>query len=297
MRSVNGVTVTDNRYTGQREEVEIGLYYYVARWYDPALAHFIQADTVVPEAGNALAYLKYAYVGFNPLRLTDPSGHSWYEPIGRYNRYTLGIKFAGYWTTREMMYVIEGVMTVGRNLHYNSDGAKTSSTSTETYKKAYGIDDKHPQVFQKGKCEECSGSGAYTHNPRLIEFHYQSGFFQETASGGGHRTQETADQLNIHTVIHELGHAFRTRLITAGGKPDTAITDAGLVKLHSGYAEYPEYEDKYWEPNNWEANASETFANQFLGWNYDTWKNDSWGNRRSEFMNTYMPLWIDMVNK
>ncbi|MFN3786030.1 MAG: RHS repeat-associated core domain-containing protein, partial [Thiothrix sp.] len=74
-RFTSGVTPTSVRFTGQREEASLGLYYYNARWYDPALGHFLSPDTLVPEAGNALDYHRYAYVRFNPLKYTDPSGH------------------------------------------------------------------------------------------------------------------------------------------------------------------------------------------------------------------------------
>jgi len=70
-----GSTPTDRRYTGQREEASFGLYFYNARWYDPALGRFIQADTIVPGAGNPQAWDRYAYVNNNPLYYTDPSGH------------------------------------------------------------------------------------------------------------------------------------------------------------------------------------------------------------------------------
>jgi RHS repeat-associated protein len=66
---------TDYTYTGQREESALGLMYYVARWYDPHIAHFVQADTIVPGAGNPAAWNRYAYVMYNPLKYTDPSGH------------------------------------------------------------------------------------------------------------------------------------------------------------------------------------------------------------------------------
>jgi len=48
------------------------------RWYDPALGHFAQADTIIPGAGNSSAWDRYAYTLNNPLRYTDPSGH-WFE--------------------------------------------------------------------------------------------------------------------------------------------------------------------------------------------------------------------------
>jgi RHS repeat-associated protein len=65
---------TDYRYTGQREEDGIGLYYYDARWYDPALGRFIQPDTIVPGASNTQALNRYSYVLNNPMKYTDPTG-------------------------------------------------------------------------------------------------------------------------------------------------------------------------------------------------------------------------------
>ena len=82
-----GVSVTelptDFTYTGQREAAEIGLKYYVARWYDSEIGHFIQADTIVPGAGNPITWNRFAYVNYNPVKLVDPSGHTGFLP--RYN--------------------------------------------------------------------------------------------------------------------------------------------------------------------------------------------------------------------
>jgi len=71
----SGLTPSDYRYTGQLQQAELGLYYYVARWYDPALGRFIQADTYVPESQGVQAWDRYAFVNNNPLKLTDPTGH------------------------------------------------------------------------------------------------------------------------------------------------------------------------------------------------------------------------------
>ena len=55
-RFVFGTTPTTYRFTGQREELSIGLYYYGARWYDPTLRRFIWEptgrDIVVPNSGE-----------------------------------------------------------------------------------------------------------------------------------------------------------------------------------------------------------------------------------------------------
>ncbi len=66
--------VTPYRFTGQREESTIGLYFYNARWYDPALGRFVQPDTIVPEPGNPQPLNRYAYTLNNPMRYTDPTG-------------------------------------------------------------------------------------------------------------------------------------------------------------------------------------------------------------------------------
>lgn len=38
---------TDYQFTGQRHNSSVDLYFYNARYYDPALGRFIQADTIV----------------------------------------------------------------------------------------------------------------------------------------------------------------------------------------------------------------------------------------------------------
>jgi RHS repeat-associated protein len=53
-RDADEQTPTAYRYTGQREEASIGLYFYNARWVDPELGRFSQADTVVPSRGHPL---------------------------------------------------------------------------------------------------------------------------------------------------------------------------------------------------------------------------------------------------
>ncbi len=42
-------------YPIQLTQAELGLDYYVARWYDPLTGHFTQADSIIPEPGKASA--------------------------------------------------------------------------------------------------------------------------------------------------------------------------------------------------------------------------------------------------
>ena len=81
-RFSSGTTPTARRYTGQIEDAAIGLYFYNARYYDPALGRFIQADTIIPAPANPQSLNRYAYVLNHPLRYTDPTGHMPYPNDG-----------------------------------------------------------------------------------------------------------------------------------------------------------------------------------------------------------------------
>ncbi|MEW6328422.1 MAG: toxin TcdB middle/N-terminal domain-containing protein [Thermodesulfobacteriota bacterium] len=77
-RSNIGSIDVKHKYTGQEEDIETGLYYYGARYYDPNIGRFISADTIVPDYSNPQALNRYSYVLNNPLLYIDPTGHySW----------------------------------------------------------------------------------------------------------------------------------------------------------------------------------------------------------------------------
>ena len=76
----SGTTPTTYRYTGQRSESSLGLYYYGARWYDPGLARFVQADTFIPNPDNPLDWDRYMYSRNQPVKYVDPTGH-WVETV------------------------------------------------------------------------------------------------------------------------------------------------------------------------------------------------------------------------
>ncbi|MBI4294960.1 MAG: RHS repeat-associated core domain-containing protein, partial [Chloroflexi bacterium] len=67
-------TLPAQKFTGQRLD-GTGLYYYGARYYDPALARFVSADTIVPRPANPQSLNRYSYTLNNPLKYVDPTGH------------------------------------------------------------------------------------------------------------------------------------------------------------------------------------------------------------------------------
>jgi RHS repeat-associated protein len=60
-------------YTSREFDSESGLYYYRARYYDPASGRFLQKDPVWLLSKNTN---RYPYVESNPLNLKDPSGEN-----------------------------------------------------------------------------------------------------------------------------------------------------------------------------------------------------------------------------
>src|SRR3989337_3892993 len=69
-RTGSGTFPSEREYTGQISDMDqTGLYYYNARYYNPQIAKFTQADS----QGDTLN--KYTYVGNNPIIFTDPSGN------------------------------------------------------------------------------------------------------------------------------------------------------------------------------------------------------------------------------
>jgi len=135
---------TSYRYTGQRLDADTGLYFYNARYYDPALGRFTQPDTIVPDPslrsgrapGDPQSLNRYSYAGNNPLRYVDPSGHAIcagdeceiiihptsgrYKPrrmgTRQYIKTKYGIKMIGKFSNRESSIILGGLFNFAEKL-------------------------------------------------------------------------------------------------------------------------------------------------------------------------------------
>jgi len=80
----SGGTKSKYLYTGQEKDLETGLNYYGARYYNSHTRRFTQPDDIIQNIYNPQSLNRYSYVLNNPLRYTDPTGHLIQIPIALY---------------------------------------------------------------------------------------------------------------------------------------------------------------------------------------------------------------------
>ncbi|WP_341867506.1 RHS repeat-associated core domain-containing protein [Leptospira dzoumogneensis] len=64
------------KYNSQELDRETNFYFYNARYYDPQIARFTSADTIIDGARNTQGWNRFSYVAGNPIRYKDPTGHN-----------------------------------------------------------------------------------------------------------------------------------------------------------------------------------------------------------------------------
>lgn len=64
------------KYNSQELDRESGFYFYNARYYDPGIARFTSADTVIDDEWDTQGWNRFSYVKGNPIGAKDPTGHN-----------------------------------------------------------------------------------------------------------------------------------------------------------------------------------------------------------------------------
>lgn len=135
-----GTDVATAKFTGKELDEETNLYYYGARYYDPAIGRFLSADTVLPSLTDGQALNRYSYVRNNPVVYVDPTGHM-FEFIGQ------AIQAA----ENAVSYVANAVSRAadwaGDKLHQAGDFIDKSAGYTWAMMKAFGSDPRSLAVF------------------------------------------------------------------------------------------------------------------------------------------------------
>jgi RHS repeat-associated protein len=70
------ITANPHRFTGERFNSDLGLYYLRARWYNQSTGRFLTMDTYPLNAHHPIEWNRYGYVANNPVNKVDPSGLS-----------------------------------------------------------------------------------------------------------------------------------------------------------------------------------------------------------------------------
>jgi RHS repeat-associated protein len=68
------------KYTDRQYDAELGIYYYRARYYDPATGRFLGEDPKGFDAGDVNLF---RYVANRPIYLADPMGLDWADWVVR----------------------------------------------------------------------------------------------------------------------------------------------------------------------------------------------------------------------
>ncbi|OLY65158.1 RHS repeat domain-containing protein [Leptospira santarosai] len=63
------------KYNSQELDRESGFYFFNARYYDPGIARFTSADTIIDGEFDTQGWNRFSYVKGNPIGAKDPSGH------------------------------------------------------------------------------------------------------------------------------------------------------------------------------------------------------------------------------
>ena len=281
--------------TKQRWDSGIGLYFYGARYYDSYLNRWIQPDTIV--TGGVQGLDRYAYVGNNPLKYIDPSGHGREStdcgPDGVYcEQYRIGcnkynISFSGTWSDNDTAAVYAAVKAVAARF-----GATVGMNAVFVWNQVFG----HIAFDMECPAGVCGDIGGITNSAHSISF-----------------SALDSDYLRArNNVVHELGHAFDNANNLLPRNALSCTQTLGCEGYRSGFPDRHDFPNPI--PDGWTGRTSgfaskqnqftwqmsysnagepyEEFADQFLGWTFNNWENSPAGQMRSDWMNDYMPVWL-----
>jgi len=311
VRYSSGTNPSEYTYTGQYSYTsDFGLMFYNARWYDPSLGRFAQADTIVPSGVQGLD--RYAYVNNSPVMYTDPSGHTTcnadgycgYDTINQRKHLGGGkskklVEFTQdpgeTWASSEKITIEQEAQATANTLAesmniqcrknmYVGEGCFDLVTSQEAYYIVYGGAVTFKRVASSCNC------AAETRSKNEIWI------FSSTSSNYINR--------NPGLITHELGHAFNNAINKQAQNVPWYLLRPFDVNGNINHGNAGNY---YWgysggfEVSQYGVQSvlpgSEEFADMFLGWVHNDFNiaPASLGPNRSSYMNTSMAGYLSWM--
>jgi RHS repeat-associated protein len=306
-------TITDRDFTGQHENMELGLLYYNARFYAPTLGRFISADTIIPNPANPQSYNRYSYVRNSPLNRIDPTGHlDDCSILGDPNDIQACndpkpptpsgpmVSFGGEgWTTESQGAVSTGALITGTALA-DAIMEQHPSWGYISPRDAFMLTYHGTVRFNRtgGSCTDDSRNtipvcGARTEGRNLITVYTDADIITNKS----------------HWARHELGHAF---VYAVGGTTVMDLVNAAIDNnplLDRGAADgYYGFASDQSSPRKWQQSVgdagtahTEIWADMYLGWTSNSWETKADGSftargeARSNFMSSITPLLVDIA--
>ena len=306
------MTPTDYQYTGQRNEAGIGLYFYNARWYDPALGRLAQADTIVPQASQGVqAWDRYAYISNNPVNGTDPTGHdpactddgycgnsnstSYWDGVIEDLSSSYGITFSGNWLQEDILAALIGAIVVAGVL-----AEYTGLESIDSFMAVFGeltfirstLDPGYWGEYSQGTITFYAGARQWT---TLTAHELGHAFNARIANNGGTTPYATLAEYGIWTANGQQFAGNRAGFTVAGtgttcgngtqqcfddqGNP---ISENSYYRTHAGLGFWHGFGDT----------SGEDFADTFANWATGRMLNDDYGKARLNFMTVNMADWV-----
>jgi RHS repeat-associated protein len=308
---------TDFGYTGQRllDSGMGGIMDYKARFYSPYINHFLQPDSIIPNPANPQSSNRFSYVGNNPIRYNDPSGHcridddadDCFRP-GFNNPASLadyGVTIDPKMHYKVKRAILEAVVTVGDR--YARERNKNES-SAEAFRAVFGTDSRTLYYLYGNSSSDFAydGSNQYDENGNPIGCNISSG-----ACTVGQTTLANSSPVYLikivtmssnplsarNNMVHELGHLFGSQV---AGYTEMGIAMGQYPEIYNrpstgGYFGFASVGFPWQQATHNVGSPSEVFADQFLGWIYNTWDTGETrdiGQKRSDWMNVNMATWL-----
>ncbi|GAB4461780.1 MAG: hypothetical protein Kow0070_19920 [Anaerolineales bacterium] len=268
-----------------------GLMFYNARWYDPALGRFAQADTIVPlQSQGVQAWDRYAYVNNGPTRFTDPIGHKACDGAGvnggcdqsgipgtlgqlKSTLKSFGVKIRGNWSLNNLYAVYLGVIKVADKLASSRGGNEISAAAFRAVfdKGINFVWDPHCNGCRAGTIYEQNKKGAWVDTGKECGSNYTSpgcvpsgGFTAGAtitfASMSGQRFNDL-DRM-AKNVVHEIGHVYYHSVLDAPDLGSSFSRDALRPNEPAGRLDWQQHPG---------ADGGELFADTFIAWTYNAW--------------------------